>query len=54
VTYAKKYGKLPTPKRSGYKFKGWYTKKSGGKKVTAKSKVAILKTTTLYARWKKK
>jgi uncharacterized repeat protein (TIGR02543 family) len=53
VTYAAKYGKLPAPKRGGYRFKGWYTKKSGGKKVTAKSKVAILKTQTLYARWKK-
>jgi uncharacterized repeat protein (TIGR02543 family) len=30
-----KYGKMPNPKRSGYKFVGWYTKKSGGKKVTA-------------------
>jgi uncharacterized repeat protein (TIGR02543 family) len=54
VAYAAKYGKLPTPARKGYKFAGWYTKKSGGKKITARSKVAIKKTTTLYAHWKKK
>jgi uncharacterized repeat protein (TIGR02543 family) len=51
VTYGKKYGKLPTPKRAGYKFMGWYTKKSGGTKITAKSKVKITKTQTLYAHW---
>jgi len=54
VTYAKKFGKLPTPKRSGYTFKGWYTKKVGGKKVTKNSTVKITKATTLYAHWKKK
>ena len=53
VTYNGKYGKLPKPKRSGYKFKGWYTKKKGGKMITKASKVKITKTTTLYARWKK-
>jgi uncharacterized repeat protein (TIGR02543 family) len=54
VTYGKKYGKLAAPKFSGYKFSGWYTAKSGGAKITATSKVKITKTTTLYARWKKK
>ena len=27
-------GTLPTPKRTGYKFTGWYTAKTGGKKYT--------------------
>jgi uncharacterized repeat protein (TIGR02543 family) len=54
VTYAKKYGKLPTPTRIGYKFKGWYTDKYLGTKIKASSKVKITKTTTLYAHWKKK
>jgi uncharacterized repeat protein (TIGR02543 family) len=54
VTYAGKYGKLAKPSRKGYKFVGWYTKKSGGTKITSKSKVKITKTTTLYAHWKKK
>ena len=54
VTYGNKYGKLAKPKRKGYIFKGWYTKKKGGKKIKANSKVAITKNIKLYARWKKK
>lgn len=55
VTYNKKYGTLPTPVRKGYTFKGWYTAKSGGSKVTSASTVKITKgkTQTLYARWSK-
>lgn len=53
IVKGKKYGSLPKPARNGYKFKGWYTKKSGGKKITKKSKVASNKNYTLYARWKK-
>lgn len=53
VTYTAKYGTLPSPKKKGYSFSGWYTKKSGGTKITANSKVKIKKTTTLYAHWKK-
>ena len=55
VTPGKRYGKLPKPKRAGYKFKGWYTKKYGGSRVTSARKVSLSKkTTTLYAKWKKK
>lgn len=54
VVYEKKYGALPKPKRSGYTFKGWYSKKNGGKKIKKNSVVKITKNTTLYARWKKK
>jgi len=53
VTYHAKYKNLPTPTRSGYSFKGWYTKKSGGTKITNSSKVKITKTQTLYAHWAK-
>lgn len=53
VTYGKTYGKLATPKRVGYTFSGWYTAKTGGKKITATSKVTITKNTTVYAHWKK-
>lgn len=55
VTYKQKYGTLPTPVRKGYVFKGWYTKKSGGSKVTGSRKVTIAKgkTQTLYAHWSK-
>lgn len=54
ITSGKKYGKLPTPKRKGYTFKGWYTKKKGGSKITAASYVAKAKKHTLYAQWTKK
>ena len=55
VKVGSKYGKLPKPSKKGYKFVGWYTKKKGGKKVTAKSKVKMTKASqTLYAHWKKK
>ena len=54
VTYKNKYGNLPTPKRSGYKFAGWYTKKTGGARIKAKSNVTITKNVTLYARWKRR
>jgi uncharacterized repeat protein (TIGR02543 family) len=53
VTYSKKYGKLPVAKKAGYKFSGWYTKKSGGKKIIASTKVAITKNTVYYAHWQK-
>jgi len=47
-----KIGKLPkTPTKVGYTFKGWYTKKTGGTKITKTSKVK--KKVTYYAQWKK-
>ena len=45
------YGSLPTPTRSGYTFKGWYTAASGGSKVATTTK--IKGNTTIYAHWKK-
>lgn len=49
-----KYGKLPKVKRKGYVFKGWYTKISGGKKVTKKTKYKLKNSSCLYARFVKK
>jgi len=47
-----KIGKLPkTPKQLGYSFKGWYTKKTGGTKITKSTKVK--KKVTYYAQWKR-
>ena len=43
---------LPTPTKECYTFAGWYTKKSGGTKVTASTK--FTKATKCYARWAKK
>ena len=45
------YRDLPTPTRSGYHFQGWYTQKTGGSKVTEKSRVNLTADQTLYARW---
>lgn len=54
ATYPKNVaaGALPTPTKEYYAFAGWYTKKSGGTKVTASTKFA--KGTKLYAHWAKK
>ena len=43
---------MPTPKRDGYTFTGWFTAKTGGSKVYSTTKVT--KNMTLYAQWKKK
>ncbi|MBR5659775.1 MAG: InlB B-repeat-containing protein [Lachnospiraceae bacterium] len=51
VTFDKTYGTLPTPKRTGYTFAGWYTKKTDGDKVTSSTKVKTAKNHTLYAHW---
>jgi uncharacterized repeat protein (TIGR02543 family) len=48
-----KLGKLKTPVRKGYKFKGWYTKKSGGQKISKNTKVPA-SNVVYYAQWKKK
>ena len=47
------YGKLPTTPRTGYKFLGWYTKKTGGTKVKAKTVFKGKNDQVLYAHWKK-
>ena len=45
------YGTLPTPTRSGYTFLGWFTAASGGKEVSASTKMPA-SNVTIYARWK--
>ena len=46
-----KIGKLPVPFRWGYTFKGWYTARTKGKKVSTATKIS--RNQTLYAHWKK-
>lgn len=53
LSYKDTYGKLPKTTREGYEFLGWYTKKSGGTKVTAKTVFKGRNDQVLYARWKK-
>ena len=51
VTNGSTYGTLPTPIRTGYTFKGWYTASSGGTKVTVRSTASITANQNLYAHW---
>jgi uncharacterized repeat protein (TIGR02543 family) len=53
VTSGRTYGKLPTPGRRGYEFKGWYTKRTGGARIKSETVVKLRKSQTLYAHWKK-
>ena len=52
LTNKQSYGTLPTPKRSGYTFDGWYTSKTGGTKVSTTTKMTAKKV-IVYAQWKK-
>jgi uncharacterized repeat protein (TIGR02543 family) len=47
--------KLPTVTKSGYKFKGWYTAKWGGTKLSNSKTVSFSKDSkvTVYAQWEK-
>ena len=49
VARGKAVGTLPSPTKEGYALKGWYTKKSGGAKISASAKVT--KNVTYYAQW---
>jgi uncharacterized repeat protein (TIGR02543 family) len=51
VTYNSTYGYLPTPTYKNHEFKGWYTKKSGGSKITSSTKVKKKSNHTIYAHW---
>ncbi len=51
VLYGKKVGTLPAVTRRGYLFLGWYTAKTGGKKITAST--VIKSSTRFYAHWEK-
>ena len=52
VTRGDAPGTLPTPKRDGYTFDGWYTAAEDGEEVTAQS-VIDEPTLRLYAHWRK-
>ncbi|MDR0596349.1 MAG: polysaccharide deacetylase family protein [Clostridiales Family XIII bacterium] len=50
------YGALPKPTKEGYKFKGWYTERTYGKRVAKAPEgepVALHDGDMLYARWEK-
>ncbi|MBE7075872.1 MAG: hypothetical protein E7375_02230 [Clostridiales bacterium] len=51
ITYASTYGTLPTPTRTGYTFKGWYTATSGGSQITSSTTNYTASSRSLYAQW---
>lgn len=51
IVEGKGVGKLPAVQRKAYHFLGWYTKKTGGNKISANTKIA--KNQTFYAHWSK-
>ena len=51
VTYNKEYGILPSAKKDGYTFEGWYTKASGGTKIEEDTIVKKRENHTLYAHY---
>ena len=51
VTYTDYYYELPTPTRTGYTFKGWYTQATGGTQITETTEVTNPSNHTLYAIW---
>lgn len=52
ITQGTALGTLPSPVRTGYTFKGWYTEAIGGTKVT--SETVFSNSVILYAQWEKK
>ena len=51
IYYGSTYGQLPTPTKEYFTFLGWYTKQSGGVKVTSDTIVSIRGNHTIYAHW---
>ena len=51
MTTQSTYGTLPTPTRTGYTFKGWFTASAGGTQVTSATTVTIGYDHVLYAQW---
>ena len=45
------YGTLPVPKRTGYRFDGWFTERDGGTKAEETTVVTTGEDHTLYAHW---
>lgn len=51
VTYQEKYGDLPNPSLTGWKFKGWYTSATGGTQVSKDTIYEATVDSTVYAHW---
>ncbi len=53
VNYGAKYGKLPTPEKTGYNFDGWFFDEELTKPVSSTAKVENPENHTLFAKWSK-
>ncbi len=51
IGYNGAVGSLPVPKRTGYSFKGWYSKMIGGQKITSSTLYTPQSPQILYAHW---
>lgn len=51
VIYKQEYGYLPTPKKEGYTFEGWYIDKDFNKKIETTTIDTIKENHTLYAKY---
>lgn len=51
VTYDSAVGAMPTPTRTGYIFKGWYTNKNWDTQVTTTTIYTTPSDSTVYAKW---
>ena len=51
VVFGSQYGTLPTPIKTGYEFKGWFTASSNGDRVDSLQTVNRAENHTLYAQW---
>lgn len=54
VVFGEYYGELPVPVKTGSSFRGWYTERTGGQRVTEDTIVDTYKDHTLYAQWGEK
>ena len=51
VTVGGTYGNLPVPSRDYFTFDGWFTKPTGGDKITSSTECTTIENITLYAHW---
>lgn len=51
VNFGEPYNTLPTPKKAGYQFLGWFTAYDGGEKVNPSDLVTVTSAVPLYAHW---
>ncbi len=51
LIFGSTFGDLPTPTRTNYTFKGWFTAKTGGTQITSATVIDTPSLKTLHAQW---